>query len=152
MSEGNISIRQSCKTLIQIKQILEPDNIFLNRKVWMINDTHKISILNSKYYELPHVAPWVSCDVLLDRPHLVKELSRVILMPSQHVEDKSRSYLWFILTWPVTISPKYQIIWNIWFLIGYLHQSFCKLNYANLKNLWNKKITYIGKSFFPLQH
>ena len=57
-------------------------------------------------------------------------------------------FIWFILTWPVTISPKYQIIWTIWFLIGYLHQLFCKLNYGNLKNLWQNKNTYIWRSFF----
>ena len=65
--------------------------------------------------------------------------------------DKSQIYLRFIKfipRWPVTTSPKYQIIWIIWFLIGYLRQLFSKLNYGNLKNLWKKKNTYIWKSFF----
>ena len=68
-----------------------------------------------------------------------------------HTLILSQMYLWFskfIPTWPVTISPKSQINFIIWFLIDYLHQSFCKLNYGNLKNLWNKTNTYSWKSFF----
>ena len=78
--------------------------------------------------------------------------NRVIFAATSRVQPyRSLIYLWyinFIPTWPVNFSPKYQIIFLNWFLIGYLHQLFCKLNKGNLKNLEKKKNTKIWINLF----
>ena len=41
-------------------------------------------------------------------------------------------YKTFIPAWPVIFNQQNQILWIYWFLLGYLHQYYCKLCYRNL--------------------
>ena len=73
-----------------------------------------------------------------------------IIIPTASSPTYIRYFLWSIESIPGQTSPKsqkYHFIWIIWFLIGNLHQSLCKLKYENLKNLWKRKIHKILKSF-----
>ena len=52
---------------------------------------------------------------------------------------------------PRPVSPTHNFIGTIWFMIGNLHQSFCKLNCGNQKKLRKRYIT-VGKALLSLQH